>query len=31
MSRRLMLIQLTSGHNTDRGASWIASVDVNKT
>lgn len=31
MARRLMFIQSKSGHDTDRGASWIAWVDFNKT
>ena len=31
MARRLMFVQLKSGHGTDRGPSWIAWVDFNKT
>jgi hypothetical protein len=31
MARRLMFIQLKSGHQIDRGPSWIAWVDFNKT
>ncbi|MFI8325488.1 hypothetical protein [Streptomyces sp. NPDC085529] len=31
MSRRLMFVQLKTGHDTDRGPSWIGWVDFSKT
>jgi hypothetical protein len=30
MARRLMFVQLKSGHDTDRGPSWIAWVEFNR-
>jgi hypothetical protein len=30
MARRLMFVQLKSGHDIDRGPSWICWVDFNK-
>jgi hypothetical protein len=29
MARRIIFVQLKSGHNTDQGPSWIAWVDFN--
>ncbi|WP_111768153.1 hypothetical protein [Nakamurella deserti] len=31
MPRRLMFVQLKSGHDTDQGPSWITWVDFNRT
>lgn len=31
MARRLMFVQLKSGYDIDRGPSWIAWLDFNKT
>lgn len=30
MARRLMFVQLKSGHDTDRGPSWISWVEFNR-
>jgi hypothetical protein len=30
MARRLMFVQLKSGHDTDRGRSWIGWADFNR-